>query len=643
MIADAHAGHDFIKDEMTMSFKKWIAVFISTVILVGALTAGFNALVDPFGIFGDVLFDWYAYDMTQNPRVAKIAYLDRHHEKYDSYIIGCSKTGSYSTEALNEYYGGASFYNMLMYGGDMYDIEMTARYILENYSPKNIVVNMGLEETVRYDTEADDMKANLHAKVDGSSLLLFYGKYLFANPSYAVDKIAAWISDEYLVNENDVFIPETGAYDKSVRDVERISGLKQYLETYPAFRTVLKKESLDAMDECLDSIRSIRDMCDEKGVSFMLIISPIYHTEMDMYDKAQLAEFLTRLSQITPYWDFSGYNSVSFEPRYFYDPYHFRNAVGDMALARIFGDDSKYVPEGFGRYVDEDNIDTHLAGYFSGAVAGTDSAGTGPAAGYPDIDDHTCRVPILMYHHLDDEVTNSSVITPERFEEHLAALKDAGFNAITLHQLAAYVEKGEELPDNPVVITFDDGYSSNYELAYPLLKKYDMAATINVIGVSVGAEIYKDTGVPITPHFSFEEAREMLQSGLIDIQSHSYDMHNSEQLDEDYRQGVFMKAGESEEEYISAFRSDFERSRREIEENTEAKVIAYAYPNGFYTTLSEVLLGEMGVKITFTIEEGMNTVIKGLPQSLRAMKRYRAGEDISGSELVERIRADITE
>ena len=104
-----------------------------------------------------------------------------------------------------------------------------------------------------------------------------------------------------------------------------------------------------------------------------------------------------------------------------------------------------------------------------------------------------------------------------------------------------------------------------------------------------------------------------------------------------------MKDGESEEEYISAFRSVFERSRREIEVNTEAKFIAYAYPNGSYTTLSEVLLGEMGVKITFTIEEGMNTVIKGLPQSLRAMKRYRAGEDISGSELVERIRADITE
>src|SRR5690606_31585488 len=172
----------------------------------------------------------------QNPRVAKIAYLDRNHEKYDSYIIGCSKTSSYSTEALNKYYGGARFYNMLMYGGDMYDIEMTARYVLENYSPKNIIVNMGLEETVRYDTEADSMKANLHAKVDGSSLLLFYCKYLFANPSYAVSKIAAKFRDGYLVNENDVFIPETGVYDKSVRDVERISSLEQYLATYPSFR-----------------------------------------------------------------------------------------------------------------------------------------------------------------------------------------------------------------------------------------------------------------------------------------------------------------------------------------------------------------------------------------------------------------------
>ena len=204
-------------DRQTIGFKKWISLFLVTIIISGALICGFNVLVDPFGIFGDSLFNWYAYNMTQNPRAAKIVYLDKNHVNYDSYIIGCSKTGSYSTEILNEYYNGARFYNMLMYGGDMYDIELTAKYILDNYKVKNIVINMGLEETVRYNTQADEMKGNLHAKVDGSSQLAYYSKYIFANPSYSINKITSWLEDEYLVNENDVFVPESGTYDNCQR------------------------------------------------------------------------------------------------------------------------------------------------------------------------------------------------------------------------------------------------------------------------------------------------------------------------------------------------------------------------------------------------------------------------------------------
>ncbi len=623
-----------MENRQTLSFKKWIAVFAVTAAVIGALVCGFNALVDPFGIFGDVVFDWYAYDMTQNPRAAKIAYLDRNHDRYDSYIIGCSKTGSYSTDALNRYYGGASFYNMLMYGGDMYDIEMTARYILDNYEVKNLVINMGLEETVRYNTEADSMKASLHGKVDGSFLPAYYAKYLFANPAYSVSKIAAWYRDEYLVNENDVFIPESGVYDKSVRDVEHVGGLGDFLASYPNFKTILKKEKLEAKDECLGSIKRIKEMCDEKGVSFMMIISPIFHTEMDIYDKGQLKEFLTELARITDYWDFSGYNSVSFEPRYFYDPYHFRNAVGDMVLARIFGDDGMYVPSDLGRHVTEDNIEEHLSLYFENEAAGGGAGRDADTAAY------SRSLPVLMYHHLDDSVSNDAVMTPERFEEHMAALRDAGYTAISLTQLLDYVDKGTELPEKPVLITFDDGYASNYELAYPILEKYNMKAVINIIGVSAGKDTYKDTGAAIIPHFSYEEAREMAESGVIEIQSHSYDMHNSEGLDKDYRQGVYKKAGETEEEYIDAFCSDFRKSEREIYENTGQRVISYAYPNGYYTTLSEVLLSRMGVRITMTVEEGMNTVIKGLPQTLRAMKRYRMHEGITGDQLVEQLLSD---
>ena len=73
---------------------------------------------------------------------------------------------------------------------------------------------------------------------------------------------------------------------------------------------------------------------------------------MDYFSWDQVADFYTRLAQVTPYWDFS-YSSVSFEPRYFYDETHFRNCVGEMALARMFGDSSVYVPEDFGEYVSQ--------------------------------------------------------------------------------------------------------------------------------------------------------------------------------------------------------------------------------------------------------------------------------------------------
>lgn len=119
-----------------MTHKKWLLIFITTLLLTSSVIGLFNTLVDPFGLFGDPIIKWDAYNMTNNPRIAKIGYLDRHHESYDSFIIGCSKTSSLLPQTLNQYFPGASFYNLMMYGGDLYDIEMTTKYVLEHYETK---------------------------------------------------------------------------------------------------------------------------------------------------------------------------------------------------------------------------------------------------------------------------------------------------------------------------------------------------------------------------------------------------------------------------------------------------------------------------------------------------------------------------
>ena len=83
-----------------MSSKKWVLVFLVTVFVLAALLAGLNLAADPFGAFGDRLLHWFSYDETNNPRVAKLSYLEQHHGEYDSYILGCSSTSSFPVDGF---------------------------------------------------------------------------------------------------------------------------------------------------------------------------------------------------------------------------------------------------------------------------------------------------------------------------------------------------------------------------------------------------------------------------------------------------------------------------------------------------------------------------------------------------------------
>lgn len=93
--------------------------------------------------------------------------------------------------------------------------------------------------------------------------------------------------------------------------------------------------------------------------------------------------------------------------------------------------------------------------------------------------ERTGPLPILMYHDVTDGPTsdNPMVVTTEKLEGDLCWLKENGYHTILPRELTA----GEPLPEKPVMITFDDGYVSNYRLLFPLLQKYQMKAVICLI------------------------------------------------------------------------------------------------------------------------------------------------------------------
>ena len=607
-----------------MNAKKWVLTFLLLALVLALGLAAFNYVTDPFAAFGDRFLNWFSYDETNNPRVAKISYLEQHHDEYDSYILGCSSTSSLQVSDFNKLYD-ANFYNLIMYGADMRDCEKIADYLIEHYEVKHLVLNVYLDNGFTYDDETDRLTRNLHYLTDpDTSALSFYTRYLFCDPRYGFAKLKNLRNDRLLPQSFDVFNEVTGEYDKRVRDVEPIGSMDTYLEAYPVFADYPKTGDfiLGQTENCMKSVAAIKERCEAAGVELVVVAAPVYIDYFQNFQPEDVANFYASLAKVTDFWDFSC-SSVSCEPRYFYDATHFRNAVGSMIAARIAGDDSVYIPDDFGTYVTADTPSS----YFSEVLQAT---------ALPD-ETVSRDVPVLMWHNLAEESSGDMTISVDTFRAQIEALHEAGFKTVSLQQLYDYVHFGTELPEKPIVLTFDDGYFSNYEYAYPILREYGMQATIFAIGVSVGKDTYKDTDHAMTPHFGADEAREMVDSGLISVQSHTFDMHQWPPFEDgnaQVRETLLPFDGEADADYEAAVEADFAESRELLESITGQPVNALAFPEGAYVTLTQDALRSAGAELTFTTVRAVNTVVKGLPQSLCAMPRFGMTESADMSALV---------
>ncbi len=125
------------------------------------------------------------------------------------------------------------------------------------------------------------------------------------------------------------------------------------------------------------------------------------------------------------------------------------------------------------------------------------------------------RLEILMYHDIVDagEPVSDWTVTVKKFRSDMAWLWDNGYTSF----LPGELPEPEELPEKSVLITFDDGYESNYRYALPILREYGMKAVVSVIVQRI------DTGVP--GFLTWDMIREMAESGVFEIGSHTYDNH----------------------------------------------------------------------------------------------------------------------
>jgi len=225
------------------------------------------------------------------------------------------------------------------------------------------------------------------------------------------------------------------------------------------------------------------------------------------------------------------------------------------------------------------------------------------------------NIPVLMYHHVNPR-GNFINVTPEKFEAHMRYLDKHGFTTLHTDEFQAILNGQKMPPKKPVMITFDDGWLDNWIFAFPALKKYGMKAVIFVItslipekGRRQRSDEGKVAGLPKHTEcermigagsasevmVSWEEIREMTETGLIEIQSHT---HTHRRFDKLYADRM---------ERNSFLKQDLQISKNIIEERSGRLCNAVCWPWGKYKSDYIETAQALGFGAMFTTEKGTNT------------------------------------
>ena len=227
---------------------------------------------------------------------------------------------------------------------------------------------------------------------------------------------------------------------------------------------------------------------------------------------------------------------------------------------------------------------------------------------------------VLMYHHLvpDAEIGkyagNNAIISISQFAEEMRYLSEHGYHTFTMSEVAAILYNSLPFPEKTVIITFDDGYASNYTLAYPILQDYNLKATIAVVVIS--SIVASDDGgltQQNIPHLSFGQMRGMQESGLVEIGSHSYDGHGMIQSTKNGGLGRFFidhkylnneGRRETDPEYRDRVNQDLRLSKYILESELNTVINYFAYPYGVTNKTSYDALANSGFLVAVTTSKG---------------------------------------
>ena len=166
-------------------------------------------------------------------------------------------------------------------------------------------------------------------------------------------------------------------------------------------------------------------------------------------------------------------------------------------------------------------------------------------------------VPILLYHHIGDSPSDSPYyVSPDEFERQMNLLYQWGYKTISAEQLVEAIQRCAQLPNKPILLTFDDGSETVYTDALPIMQKYGFTGTVYIVYNYIGAGLFMGK----------DQIRELYNAGW-EIGSHGVSHVE-----------LPSRPGKQEEEIV--------KSRQRLESYLDVPVRSFAYPFGAYDSNS---------------------------------------------------------
>lgn len=222
------------------------------------------------------------------------------------------------------------------------------------------------------------------------------------------------------------------------------------------------------------------------------------------------------------------------------------------------------------------------------------------------------QVVVLTYHHVDANSKQPFAITPEHFAQHMSFLYENDFHPISLTQFLHFVDTGSLPVENAVLLTFDDGYESYYKEAYPIMKKYQFPS-VNFVITGRLRDTMERKRENMTPPLTFPQIEEMLASGLVDVASHTYSMHEQAITNEWGEPGsetapVYledMQRLEDSQEYKNRLYVDFMMARAALSDLVHKRIECISFPFGYASNTVIEIAQNAGYRYAFSTEHGV--------------------------------------